>query len=50
MQVVITSLIVIAAVGYATWRVYQALRPDGDPCQHCELKKNCKKFCQYKEK
>jgi hypothetical protein len=42
--------IVTGAVCYAVWHIYEVLKPDGDPCRNCELKKNCKKFCQSKEK
>ena len=50
MQAFVTSIIVLAALSYATWRVYRLLKGDSDPCQGCELKKNCKKFGRYKEK
>ncbi len=50
LQIILTATILIAAVVYAAWRVYQALRKDGDPCSGCELKKNCKKFGSIREK
>jgi len=50
LQFMVVILATAAAVTYAVWRVYEALKPDNDPCKHCELKKNCKKFCQSKEK
>jgi hypothetical protein len=48
MQVVLSVIIVLCAVGYASWRVYQVFRKDGDPCDGCKLKKNCQKFGGYK--
>ena len=44
MQAVITSIVIICALIYAFWRIYEAFRNGGDPCKECELKKNCKKF------
>jgi hypothetical protein len=44
MQAVITSIVIICALIYAFWRIYEAFRDGGDPCKGCELKKNCKKF------
>jgi hypothetical protein len=43
-QILITVIIIFAALGYAAWRVYDAFRAGGDPCKDCDLKKNCKKF------
>ena len=48
MQIIITVIILLTALGYASWRIYDAFRSDGDPCKGCELKKNCKKFGQSK--
>ena len=48
MQVFLTAIIVLGALGYASWRIYDAFRADGDPCKGCEMKKNCKKFGQSK--
>ena len=48
MQIAIVILIVLWAAGYATMWLYDAFRDGGDPCKGCELKKNCKKFCQSK--
>ena len=48
MQFILTAIIIFGALGYASWRIYDALRADGDPCKCCELKKNCKKFGQSK--
>ena len=50
MQFFLTIIILLAAMGYAFWRIYDALRADGAPCKDCELKKNCKKFGQSKKK
>jgi hypothetical protein len=50
MQFVLTAIILIGAIGYALWRVYDALNGNGDPCKTCEIKKNCKKFGQSKKK
>ena len=44
MQITITTIVILAALGYAAWRVYQALNTNGDPCYGCGLKKNCQKF------
>ena len=44
MQIVLSIIVVLGAVGYASWRVYQVFRKNGDPCCGCEMKKNCKKF------
>ena len=43
-------VIILMAIGYAGWRIFEVLKPGGDPCQNCEMKKNCKKFGQSKEK
>ena len=48
MQYFLTAIILLAALIYAFWRVYDAFRGNGDPCKGCELKKNCKKFGQSK--
>jgi hypothetical protein len=50
MQFWATVIIVFLAMGYASWRIYEALKPDGDPCKGCQLKKNCQKFGHSKEK
>jgi len=44
MQIVLSIIVVMGAVGYASWRVYRVFRKDGDPCEDCQLKKNCQKF------
>ena len=49
MQFFLTTVIIIGAIGYASWRFYDAVRDGGDPCKGCELKKNCQKFCQNKK-
>ena len=48
MQTTLTIIAILAAATYAVWRVYGVLRGKIDPCDGCELKKNCKKFCQSK--
>jgi hypothetical protein len=48
MQLFLTAVILILALTYASWRIYDAFRANGDPCKGCELKKNCKKFGQSK--
>ena len=50
MQDIITFIVVAAAVLYTSWRIYTTLRGESDPCDGCELKKNCRKFGQSKEK
>ena len=49
MQFLLTAIIVLGALGYAFWRIYDAVRDGGDPCKGCELKKNCKKFGSVKD-
>jgi hypothetical protein len=49
-QFYITFCAIFLAIGYAVWRIYRVVRGDADPCSDCELKKNCKKFGQSKEK
>ena len=48
MQIVITFIVLLGAIGYAFWRIYEAFRNDEGPCKDCELKKNCKKFGSIK--
>jgi hypothetical protein len=48
MQIYATILILVAAIAYAAWRLYNTFHKDGDPCAGCDMKKNCKKSCQYK--
>ena len=49
-ELVIVIVVLIGAVSYTAWRFYQVLKAKESPCEHCELKKNCKKFGQSKEK
>jgi len=49
MQLFLTAIMLILALGYASWRIYDALRANGNPCKDCELKKNCKKFGDIKD-
>lgn len=46
MQIILSIIIVLGAVGYAAWRLYNNLRDGGDPCKDCELRKNCQKNSQ----
>ena len=50
MQQTLVILILLGCLCYAAWRVWQVLKQKNDPCCGCELKKNCKKFCDLKEK
>ena len=50
MQTAVTIFILLLAVSYLAWRLYLLSKGQVDPCDGCALKKNCKKFCQYKEK
>ena len=42
MQSFLTALILLCAVAYAAWRIYNTIRDGGDPCKGCELKEKCK--------
>ncbi len=48
MQIVLTILILAAAVGYAARRIYKTLTGEDDPCQGCQgcalKKKSGEKF------
>jgi cytochrome c-type biogenesis protein CcmH/NrfG len=35
MQEILAAIMILAAVGYGSWRVYQAFRMAGDPCYGC---------------
>ena len=48
MQVIIVVLILLIAVCYALWRTVGTLKGKNDPCDGCDMKKNCQKFCQFK--
>ena len=48
MQVIIVVIILLSAVGYAFWRIVNTLKGKNDPCNGCEMKKKCQKFCQFK--
>ena len=43
MQTFLTTIILLGALGYASWRIFETFRSDGDPCKGCELRKNCQK-------
>jgi len=48
MQNYFVFAIIVLAVIYAGLRIYEGVKPGGDPCKGCELKKTCKKFGQSK--
>ncbi|MCR5064303.1 MAG: FeoB-associated Cys-rich membrane protein [Bacteroidales bacterium] len=50
MQNLLTCIIVILALCYAFYRIWRILKKGETPCEGCELKKNCRKFCHSKEK
>lgn len=50
MQTTLVFIILIATVAYASMRIISVLKGNTDPCKGCELKKNCQKFGQSKEK
>ena len=35
-QLLVVCLVIIAAIGYAGWHVYTAIRRENDPCYGCE--------------
>lgn len=35
-QLLVVCLVIIAAIGYAGWRVYTAIRKENDPCYGCD--------------
>lgn len=43
MQLAIVFAILAAAVAYAAWRIYYALRHGGSPCRGCKLADACGK-------
>jgi len=47
---VAVGAVVLMAMAWASWRVYRLLNGQNDPCEGCELKKNCQKFGGSKEK
>ena len=49
-EMIIVWAVLLIAVGYTGWSIWRVLSGRNDPCRGCELKKNCKKFCDYKEK
>ena len=36
MEWIIVSAVLVAAVGYAAWRIYDAFRRTKDPCYGCD--------------
>jgi uncharacterized protein (UPF0179 family) len=49
MQSIITIAIILMALAYTGWRIYRVAKGSADPCEDCQLKKNCKKFGEYKK-
>lgn len=41
-QYIIVAAVVLAALGYAAWRAYFAIRHANDKCYGCQLKEICK--------
>lgn len=35
-QLLVVCLVIIAAIGYAGWRVYTAIRKENDSCYGCD--------------
>jgi len=50
MQLALVLLVLLVCIVYVAWRLWQVVKNKKDPCCDCELKKNCKKFCDLKEK
>jgi hypothetical protein len=50
MQFALVVFIVLLCLFFVFWRIFQLLNRKKDICCDCELKKNCKKFCDLKEK
>jgi hypothetical protein len=48
LQILLTALVLVAALGFAGRYVWRTFRGQNDPCNGCELKKNCKKFGRSK--
>jgi len=49
-EMIIVLAVLLIAVGYTGWSIWRVASGRKSPCDGCELKKNCKKFCDYKEK
>ena len=47
-QMYITAAVLLAAIVYSGWAIARAIRRK-DPCDGCEMKKNCKKFGSIKD-
>jgi hypothetical protein len=53
-QYIITSILLLAAVAYATWRIYQAFTTTDNPCDKCQgcslkdHKEQNKAYCEKK--
>lgn len=49
MQTILVILVLSLAVCYASLRIFRVVKGTADPCEGCELKKNCKKFGQSRK-
>ena len=49
MQTILVILVLFIAVGYVSQRIFRIVKGTADPCEGCELKKNCKKFGQSRK-
>ena len=49
MQTILVILFFFLAVGYVFLRIFRIVKGTADPCEGCELKKNCKKFGQSRK-
>ena len=49
MQTILVILVLFLAVGYVFLRIFRIVKGTADPCEGCELKKNCKKFGQSRK-
>jgi hypothetical protein len=43
MEMIIVSVVLTLAVGYAIWRFYKVLTSDNEACIGCPLAENCTK-------
>ena len=48
MQEWVVWVILVSAVGYAAWWIFQTVRHANDPCKGCALADNCRKNCKEK--
>jgi hypothetical protein len=45
---ILVAAVLAAVLWYAGRQLLEVLRGRRSPCDSCELKKNCKKFCEFK--